>query len=80
MRLTEEELKSHIAKKEFMKMWEKTMICMLTLDNWFEVIWTSAPIDKESFDEWTWQNIAYDNAVDKLRELYWFLAQANKPV
>lgn len=80
MRLTEEQLKSHIVKKEFMKMWEKTMICMLTLDNWFEVIWTSAPINKDTFDEWTGQNIAYDNAFDKLRELYWFLAQSDKTV
>ena len=78
MRLTQEELKSHIIKTDYMKMWEKTMICMLTLDNWFEVIWTSSPIDKETFDEWTWQNVAYDNAFDKLRELYWFLAHNNK--
>ena len=77
MKLTEEEIKSHIVKEDYLKMWEKSTICMLTLDNWFEVIWTSAPIEKENFDEQIGKNIAYENAVNKLRELYWFLAHNN---
>lgn len=74
MKLTEEDLKKHIVKEDYWTIWEKTTVCLITLDNGFEVIWHSAPIHKEDFEEDLWKKYAYENAFNKLRELYWFLA------
>ena len=49
MKLTEEKIREHIIKKEFSKVGEKTTICLLTLDCWFEVVWTSSCVDKEEY-------------------------------
>lgn len=62
----------HIVKEEFVRMWKKTTVCCITLDNWFEVIWSSACIDEKDFDEKIWQNEARGVAIDKLWELYGF--------
>ena len=72
------DLKEHIVKKEFIKMWEKTVICLLTLDNGFEVVWSTAPINKENFSLEVGEQYAYEKAVDKLWELYWFLEHCKR--
>ena len=65
-------LEQHIAEKEFIKLWKKTTICFLTLDNWFEVVGTSACVRSDDFEEQLWEQYAYNNALDKLEELYGF--------
>lgn len=74
MKLTEEKIRKHVVKKEFSKLWEKTTVCLLTLDCWFEVVWTSSCIDKEEYNQEIWNQIAEENAINKCRELYWFVA------
>lgn len=76
--LTNEDLTKHIVKKEYAKMWEKTVICLLTLDNGFEVVWSTAPINKEDFSLEIGERYAYEKAVDKLWELYWFLEHCKR--
>ena len=71
-------VEQYIATKEFIELWKKTTICFLTLDNWFEVVGTSACVKKEDFDVQIWQQYAYQNALDKLEELYWFAEHLNK--
>lgn len=62
----------HIVKEEFARMWKKTTVCCITLDNWFEVVWSSACVDEKDFNEKIWQNEARAVAIDKLWELYGF--------
>ena len=74
MKLTEEKIREHIVKKEFSKLGEKTTVCLLTLDCWFEVVGTSSCVDKEEYSQEIWNQIAEENAINKCRELYWFVA------
>lgn len=73
-----EEILAHIKKTEYIRMWEKTTICLLTLDNWYEVVWSSACIDPKDFDEKIGQHEAQAVAIDKMWELYWFLEHQKK--
>ena len=72
MKLTREKIIEHIVKEEFLKLGEKTTICLLTLDNWFEVVGTSSCIDKKEYNQETWEMMSKDDAIDKCWELYWF--------
>lgn len=76
--LTIKDLESHIKKVEYSYMWKKTVICLLTLDNGFEVVWSAACVKTKDYDERRWENISYENAVDKLWELYWFLEHCKR--
>ena len=70
--LSIEDITKHITNQEFVRMWKKTTICLLTLDNWFEVVWSSACVNENEFDQSIWENEAKWEALDKLWELYWF--------
>ena len=76
--LTKKDLIRHIVKHEYHDMGKKTTVCLLTLDNGFEVVGTSSCIDPKDYDQRTGAAIAYENAVEKLWELYWFLEHEKK--
>ena len=76
--MTKEWLENHIVSKETLKMWDKTTVCLITLDNGFEVVGTSHCINPSDFDLTIWEKVAYDNAVEKLWDLYWFLSHCDK--
>ncbi len=76
--LTKKDLIRHIVKHEYRDMGKKTTICLLTLDNGFEVVGTSSCIDPKDYDQRTGAAIAYENAVEKLWELYGFLEHEKK--
>lgn len=71
--ITRSELEERIVSTEYCKLWEKTTVCLLTLDNGFEVVGTSACVDAIDFDISIWEKYAYEKAFDKLWELYGFL-------
>lgn len=71
--LTIDKITKHIKSIEYTRMWTKTTICLITLNNWFEVVWSSACINPKDFDEGIWKTEAKWNALDKLLDLYWFL-------
>lgn len=71
--LTLEDLEKHISSIEFSKLWKKTTVCLLTLDNGFEIVTSSSCIDPENYDHYTWEDICKQKAIDKLRELYGFM-------
>lgn len=73
MKITEEEILNHIKEKYFQKIGKKTTLCLLTLDNWFEIVTSSSCIDELDYDQLVWEKIAYEKAIDKCWELYWFL-------
>ena len=61
-------LESLIEDKKFILDWTFT-ICIITLKNWFKVVWTSALLKQEDFDKEIWEQIAYEEAFNKLSEL-----------
>lgn len=61
-------LESLIKDKKFILDWTLT-ICIITLKNWFKVVWTSALLKQEDFDKELWEQIAYKEAFSKLWEL-----------
>lgn len=76
MKLTLEELKSHIKNEQYHVFADTNMtVCCLTLDNEFSVIGYSSCIDKENFDKEIGEKVAKENAIDKLWDLYAFLSK-----
>lgn len=72
MKLTDEAINALIEKVEYSKIWQKTTICLLTTKSWFEIVTSSSCIDPEDYNEEIWAQIAYERAIDKLRELEWY--------
>ena len=69
MKLTKENLESLIAKKEFIRHGETLTICVVTLHSGFQLLGQSACIDPTNFDAAIGEQIAYDDAVEKMWEL-----------
>lgn len=65
-----------IIKTDYIKIGEKTTICLLTLDNGFEVVGSSACVDPIMYDYTIGCKIAMDVAYDKVEELCGFLEQS----
>ena len=61
-------LESLIEDKKFILDWTFT-ICIITLKNWFKVVWTSVLLREEDFDKEIWEQLAYEEAFNKLWEL-----------
>lgn len=61
-----------IKKKEFVRVWEKTTVCLLTMDNDFEIVWLSHVFSKENFDAKIWEDMAYNDAMMKAIEFIAF--------
>jgi len=74
MKLTKEILEQHILKKDYVRMWHKTTVCIITLDNGYEVIGSSACINPEDYDLEIGKKFAYEDAFEKLWSLFGFLA------
>lgn len=61
-----EDLAAKIKSREYLKIGKKTTLCLLTLDNGFEIVGTSSAVDTENYGEEIGKPIAYKRAVDKL--------------
>jgi len=70
--LSPEYVDAQIIKKEFVKVWDKTTVCLLTLNNWFEIVGISHVFNKDNFDEEIWQQEAYNDAYNKAVEFIAF--------
>ena len=70
--LSPEYVDAQIYKKEFVKVWDKTTVCLLTLNNWFEIVGISHVFNKDNFDEEIWQQEAYNDAYNKAVEFIAF--------
>jgi hypothetical protein len=66
--VTEQSINDLILLEDY---WEngKTTVCILTLKNNFEVVGTSAPVDKSNFDKKVGRKYAREKAINKLWEL-----------
>ena len=65
-------------KKEFFLIWKNTTICLLTLDNWYEVIWESHKLPETEYNKEIWEAVAFEDAFGKLEELMAFSSYLNK--
>jgi len=73
-KLSLDDIKSKIVNEVFVRIGDTTTIaCHLQLENGFVVTGTSACIDPAIFDQDIGQQIAYDNAVDKIWQLEGYL-------
>lgn len=70
---------SHIYEKVknifFSKVGEKTLVCLLKLENGFEVVGTSACVNPGAFDLEMGEYYSLKNALDKVEELEGYLMQ-----
>ena len=69
MKITKEHLESLITDKAFIRHGDRMTICVLTLKSGFQVVGKSACIDAANFDAAIGEQVAYDNAFEKLWEL-----------
>ncbi|MFC1140867.1 Gp49 family protein [Pasteurella multocida] len=68
-RVTKEHLESIIVDKKFHRLTETLTVCVLTLRNSFTVTGESACVDPASYNQEIGENIAYENAFEKLWQL-----------
>ncbi len=73
-----EQLESMIKTVEYFSLGKNTTICLLTLDNWYEVIWESHKLPATEFNEEVAEKVSYDDAFWKLEEVYAFTFYQNK--
>lgn len=59
----------------FSKVGEKTLVCLIKLENGFEVVGTSACVNPEDFDLEIGEYYSLKNALDKVEELEGYLMQ-----
>lgn len=73
-RLTLDGITSSVRKVEYKRVGQKSMICVLTLENGFEVVGESGVIDA-NFDEEIERGVSYRRAVDKVWQVEGYLLQ-----
>ena len=75
--LTLKDIEAVIVKKEFMQVVATTLtICVLTLENGFTVTGESACVDPNNFDKDIGEEIAYENAREKIWQLEGYLLKS----
>ena len=75
MKLTINDIEKKIYKVEYHKVGEKTTVCVITTQNKFEVIGTSACVDPANYNKHLGQDLAYKKALEKVWELEGYLLQ-----
>ena len=65
-RLTPDIIDSLIKEKAFHKLTSKLTICVITLQNGFELIGESSCVDPANYDKKIGEDIAFNNARDKI--------------
>lgn len=70
MPVTEQVIDDMIAKTEFHKLGRKTTVCLLTLENGFEVVGSAACVNPEEYDREVGERLALEDARDEV----WALA------
>jgi len=65
-RVTEKDVEASIIAEQFLKIGNKTTICLLILYTGYEVVGTSSVVDPESFDFAVGKEFARERAVDQV--------------
>ena len=67
--ISENDIKKIIKEVFYRIIGQKTTICLLILENDFEVVGTSACVDKNNFNKEVGEKLAYEKAFEKIWEL-----------
>ena len=67
--ISENDIKKIIKEVIYTINGQKTTICLLILENDFEVVGTSACVDKNNFNKEVGEKLAYEKAFEKIWEL-----------
>ena len=62
-------MKSEITKTEYFKLGKMTLLCLITLDNGYEIVGTATKRLNTEIEEEEARGIAYQRAMYQLREL-----------
>lgn len=74
--VTIEKIENIISKEEYLKVGLKTVIAILTLENGFEIIGTSACVDINNFNFEIGKKYAREKAIDQIWMLEGYLLQS----
>ena len=74
-KVSKESMAAKIISKVFHKIGEKTTLCVLTMQNGFEVMGESSCVDPKNFDKEIGERISFENAFEKLWPLEGYLLQ-----
>ena len=66
VKLSEEQIKSVIVLDEYVKMGKKTVICLATLKNGFELVGVGSCVDPANFDFEIGKKIAFEDIVKQI--------------
>lgn len=72
-KVTKEQLDALIVKTEYHRLTATMTVCVLTLKNGFEVLGQSACVDPANFNQEIGENIAFEDAFEKLWMLEGYL-------
>ena len=75
--VTVTDIESVIIKEEYIEVGIKTVVAVLTLKNGFEVIGTSACVDRSNYNLEIGSKYAREKAIDKIWELEGYLLQSS---
>lgn len=70
-----EDIKGKIQNIEYLKMGKKTTVCLITLQNGFEIVGSSACVCPENFRYEIGAETAYENALNNLWQVEGYMLQ-----
>ena len=79
IKLTQESIESVIASEEYTKMGNKSVVCLLTLKNGFELFGYGSCVDPSNFDMEIGKKIAREDAVNQIWKLEGYHLQCLNP-
>lgn len=79
VRLTQEDINEAIVSEEYIKMGKKTVVCLLTLKNGFEIVGTGSCVDPANFDMAIGKTYAREDAANQIWKLEGYHLQCQHP-
>ena len=74
-KLTKEGIQAKIKNVAYHIIGAKTTICVITLENGFEIMGESSCVDPKNFDKAIGERVSYENAFEKIWPLEGYLLQ-----
>ena len=79
IKLTQEKIERVIVSEEYAKMGKKSVVCLLTLQNGFELFGYGSCVDPANFDMEIGKKYAREDAVIQIWKLEGYHLQCNNP-
>lgn len=79
IKLSEKNIKDTIVSAEYQKMGAKTVVCLATLRNGFEIVGVGSCVDPANFDVEIGKEVAMENVVEQVWRLEGYRLQCENP-